>query len=152
MISTENIVHQSIEKHGKFLIPILEDIQEHYRYLPEDVLKIVAKELNIPLVDVYGVATFYQAFSLEPKGDHVITVCCGTACYIRGGAKILKTLSKELHVLPGKTTKDGKFTLETVNCLGCCASGPVVLIDGEINSGMTPQKILDKLNSMKACK
>ncbi len=149
IIIDETFLDKSIKKHGDFLIPILQDIQENYRYLPEECLIIVAERLQIPLIEVYGVATFYQSFSLIPKGEHIITVCLGTACYIRGGTNMVDVLTKELNIKPGETTKDKKFSLETVNCLGCCAIGPMVLIDGEYYGEMTPQKVIKLIKTLK---
>lgn len=149
IIIDETFLDKSIEKHGNFLIPILQDIQEKYRYLPEECLIIIAERLQIPLIEVYGVATFYQSFSLIPKGEHIITVCLGTACYIRGGTNMVDVLTKELNIIPGETTKDKKFSLETVNCLGCCAIGPMVLIDDEYYGEMTPPKVIKLIKTLK---
>ncbi len=149
IIIDETFLDKCIKKHDNFLIPILQDIQEKYRYLPEECLIIVAERLQIPLIEVYGVATFYQSFSLIPKGEHIITVCLGTACYIRGGTNMVDVLTKELNIKPGETTKDKKFTLETVNCLGCCAIGPMVLIDDEYYGEMTPQKVIKLIKTLK---
>lgn len=149
MTIEEAFIDKSIKKHGNFLIPILQDIQENYRYLPEEFLIQVAEKLQIPLIDVYGVATFYQSFSLVPKGEHIITVCLGTACYIRGGKKIVEILTSELDIEPGETTEDKKYSLETVNCLGCCAIGPMVLIDSEYYGEMTAQKIINLMKTLK---
>lgn len=149
IIIDETFFDKSIEKHGNFLIPILQDIQEKYRYLPEECLIIIAERLQIPLIEVYGVATFYQSFSLIPKGEHIITVCLGTACYIRGGTNMVDVLTKELNIKPGETTKDKKFSLETVNCLGCCAIGPMVLIDDEYYGEMTPPKVIKLIKTLK---
>ena len=146
--SAEAFVDSAIKTNGTFLIPILEAIQDQYRYLPEDMLKVVAQKLGKPYVDVYGVATFYQAFSLKPKGKHVITVCLGTACYVRGGAKIVDAISKQLKIAPGGTTEDKKFTFETVNCLGCCAIGPTVVIDGNFHGEMNSKKALHLLKKL----
>ncbi len=149
MVSPEAFVETCIKTNGTYLIPILESIQEHYKYLPEEALKAVARKLEKPFIDVYGVATFYQAFSLKPKGQHVITVCLGTACYVRGGAKIVDAISKELKIAPGGTTQDMKFTLETVNCLGCCAIGPTVVIDGKFHGEMNSKKVLNLLKKLE---
>lgn len=130
------------------LIPILQDIQEEYNWLPKETLEIVAKELGIPLMDVYGVVTFYRTFSLKPRGKHIITVCQGTACHVRGGHRIAETISRELGINSGETTDDLKFTLETVNCLGCCAIGPIVVVDGEYYGGMTSQKVASLLKKI----
>ncbi len=134
-----------IHKYGarkEALIPLLLDIQSHFNWLPEEVIREVAQRLQLPLIDVYGVATFYKAFSLKPRGKHLVTVCLGTACHVRGGQRIVEAISREFGIQPGETTKDMKFSLETVNCLGCCAIGPIVVIDGEYYGGMTPQKAL----------
>ena len=121
------------EKHedvGGGLIAILEDIQSTYSYLPEEALKKVADETKRSLVDVYGVATFYRSFSLKPRGKHLVSVCVGTACHVRGANNIVKDFEQQLGVKAGETTNDKEFTLETVNCLGACALGPVVVVDG----------------------
>jgi len=128
---------------------LLLDIQSHLNWLPEEVLREVAQRLQVPLIDVYGVATFYKAFSLKPRGKHLITVCLGTACHVRGGQRIAEAISRELGIQPGETTKDLKFSLETVNCLGCCAIGPIVVVDGEYYGGMTPQKALSLIKRIE---
>jgi NADH-quinone oxidoreductase subunit E len=133
-----------IEKHRtqkKALIAILQDIQAEYNYLPQDALRIVARTLGVPLIDVIGVATFYRAFSLKPRGRHVATVCLGTACHVRGGPKILEEFERRLGLKAGDTTSDGQFTLETVACLGCCAIGPVVVVDKEYFAHTTLGKV-----------
>jgi NADH:ubiquinone oxidoreductase subunit E len=132
---------------GGALIAILQDIQAEYNYLPPDLLKSVAEKLDIPLISVYGIATFYKAFSLKPRGKHLITVCLGTACHVRGAKRILGEVQKKLNVKVGETTEDKMFTLETVNCLGCCAIGPVMVVDGEYYGQTSTTKvdsILDK--------
>lgn len=130
------------------LIPILQDIQEEYNWLPKETLEIVARELDLSLTDVYGVITFYRTFSLKPRGKHIITVCQGTACHVRGGHRIAEAISRELGINSGETTEDLKFTLETVNCLGCCAIGPIVVVDGEYYGGMTSQKVASLLKKI----
>jgi len=145
----EAIIEKSIKKNGNFLIAVLQDIQEYYNYLPEECLIQVSKKLQIPLIEVYGVATFYQSFSLVPKGEHIIVVCLGTACYIRGGKKIVEALTKELNIEPGSITKDKKFSFETVSCLGCCAIGPMVLIDDAYYGEMTPKKVIRLIEELK---
>ena len=149
MVEEGKFIDSCLQKHGKFLIPILQEIQQYYNYLPEEMLRTVAEKMHIPFIDVYGVATFYQSFNLAPKGEHTITVCTGTACYIRGGPKIVEAVSRELKIEAGKTTDDMEFTLETVNCLGCCAIGPTVIVDGEYYGEMTAQKTLNLLRSLK---
>lgn len=133
-----------IDKHQgqkKSLIVILQDIQTEYNYLPEESLRFVAKALDIPLTDVVGVATFYRAFSLTPRGKHICTVCQGTACHVRGGPRILDEFERRLKIRAGQTTKDGQFTLETVACLGCCAIGPVVVVDRDYHAHTTVRNV-----------
>jgi NADH:ubiquinone oxidoreductase subunit E len=125
----------------KALISILQDIQEEYNYLPQDALRIVSETTGIPLIDIIGVATFYRAFSLEPRGRHFVTVCMGTACHVRGGLKILEEFEKKLNIKAGETTEDRQFSLQTVACLGCCAIGPVVVIDDEYYAQTTIRKV-----------
>jgi NADH-quinone oxidoreductase subunit E len=135
----KHIKKYSSEK--KALISILQDIQEEYNYLPQEALRIVSKTLGVPLINIIGVATFYRAFSLEPRGKHLITVCLGTACHVRGGPKILDEFEKKLNIEAGETSKDGQFSLETVACLGCCAIGPVVVVDGNYHAQTTIRNV-----------
>ena len=121
---------------GHGLITILEAIQRRYGYLPERALRTVGERTGRSLVDVYGVATFYRSFSLEPRGKHLISACLGTACHVRGAARIVETLERELGIKAGETTPDRQFTLQTVNCLGACALGPVVVVDGHYFSNV----------------
>ncbi|MBP7162527.1 MAG: NAD(P)H-dependent oxidoreductase subunit E [Candidatus Omnitrophica bacterium] len=144
-----SFVEECVKTHGRFLIPILQDIQSEYNYLSEDSMRIVSEKLDIPLRDVYGVASFYQAFSFTPKGKHIIIVCLGTACHVRGGAAIADALSRELNIKPGETSQDSMFTLETVNCLGCCAIGPIVVMDGEYHGQMNASKAVKLVQSIK---
>ncbi|MBU7028133.1 MAG: NADH-quinone oxidoreductase subunit NuoE [Theionarchaea archaeon] len=123
------------------LISILLDIQDEYNYLPEDALTVVAEKLGIPLINVYSVATFYKVFSLTPRGKHLINVCVGTACHVRGGRRIVERIEKLLDLDVGETTEDMQFTLETVRCLGACALGPVVVVDGEYHGHMSTKKV-----------
>ena len=129
----ERHVKDIIDKHrGErgAVISILEDIQNRYHYLPEDTLRTVARETGRSLVDIYGVATFYRLFSLKPRGKHLISVCKGTACHVRGAPSVAGEFSRLLGIESGGTTEDNEITLETVNCMGACALGPVVVVDG----------------------
>jgi NADH-quinone oxidoreductase subunit E len=137
---------ETIERNGSngSLISMLEEIQAQYRYLPRDAMILVSEGLGVPLSQVYSVATFYHSFSLVPRGKHTICVCTGTACHVRGAVQVLERLETRLGVAPGGTTRDREFTLETVNCLGCCALGPVVVVDNEYEGQMTTRKV-DKL-------
>ncbi len=133
-----------IDKHKrqrKNLIAILLDIQKVHNYLPEKALCLVAEALDMSLCDVIGVATFYRAFSLTPRGKHTCLVCLGTACHVRGGPKILEEVERKLDIEAGQTTEDGNFTLETVACLGCCAIGPVLVVDGEYYGNASITKV-----------
>lgn len=123
------------------LISILQDIQAEYHYLPEEALRHVAKRLNLPLIQVYGVATFFKAFSLKPKGRHQCVVCTGTACHVRGASRVLEELERKLDIKSGDTTDDMEYSLETVNCVGACALGPMVIIDGEYYGVMNSAKV-----------
>jgi NADH-quinone oxidoreductase subunit E/NADP-reducing hydrogenase subunit HndA len=115
-----------------YMVPILQDVQEAFNWLPENALTYISQRLNVPLGQIYRLASFYDAFSLTPRGEHVIRVCMGTACYVKGANRILEAFQRELGIGPDQITSDGKFTLETVNCLGCCGQSPVVTIDEEI--------------------
>ncbi len=133
-----------ISKHGadqRALISLLLDIQDQFYYLPQDALERVAEKVNLPSVQVYQVARFYKAFSLEPRGKHLLTVCLGTACHVRGGDRLIDQIGRLLQVTPGETTEDKLFTLHAVNCLGCCALGPVMVVDGTYYGKMGATKI-----------
>lgn len=114
------------------LIPILHEAQKVYGYLPMEVQEIIADELEIPLTEVYGVATFYSQFTLTPKGKYKIGVCLGTACYVRGAQKIIEKLSEELGIEVGETTEDGKYTLEATRCVGACGLAPVLMVNDDV--------------------
>ncbi len=122
------------------LIAILQDVQEKYNWLPQEALKLVSEKLCVPLIDVYSVATFYRAFKLVQPGKHNITVCLGTACHVRGAPTVLNRFEERLNISAGQTTPDHRVSLETVNCLGCCALAPVVVVDGKYNAQTTIQK------------
>ena len=121
------------------LIGILQDIQKELNYVPEEALRLVAEKMQVPLSQVYSIATFYKAFSLEPRGRHLISVCMGTACHVRGGVQILDKLARDLEIEPGGTTPDKRFSLEEVRCLGCCGLAPVIMIDENTFGRLTPE-------------
>jgi NADH-quinone oxidoreductase subunit E len=131
------------------LISILQDVQSEYRYLPESILKLVARKLGLPLIQVYGVATFFKAFSLKPRGKHLLSVCLGTACHVRGAPAVLDEVERKLCIEPGETSEDMQFTLETVNCLGACALGPIMVVDGEYHGQIVPGKVQATINRYK---
>ena len=133
-------IDQLVEKYHSdpsYLIQVMLEIQEEHNWLPKEALERVADKLSVPMTRVMHIATFYKAFSLEPRGRHIVQVCMGTACHVRGAQRILDELERRLGVAAGATTKDGRFTLETVNCLGACALGPIVAVDGEFHGSMT---------------
>ena len=134
------IVGKHQDAHGG-LIAILTDVQKACGYLPKEALRIVAQETGSPLIDIYGVATFYDAFSLEPRGKHLASVCTGTACHVRGAPGVLREFEKELEVEAGQTTDDRMFTLNTVHCLGACALGPVAVVDGEYHRNVGESRV-----------
>jgi NADH-quinone oxidoreductase subunit E len=138
--SVEAIVDKYQRDKGQ-LVSILQDIQAEYHYLPKDVLVRVCELIDIPLSQIYSVATFFRAFSLKPRGRHLINVCLGTACHVRGATKILEKVERELGISRGETTDDLRFTLETVNCLGCCALGPVMVVDDEYHGKLPVSKV-----------
>jgi NADH-quinone oxidoreductase subunit E len=131
------------------LLAVLEEVQNHYLYLPRDVLILVSERLDVPLSQVYGVATFYNAFSLEPQGRHKFQVCTGTACHVRGAMHVLDRLETKLGIQAGQTSADLEYTLETVNCLGACALGPIVVADGEYAGQMAATRVDALLKRMR---
>ena len=139
----ENLIESYIDKKEQ-LISLLQDVQAEFNYIPQDVLVRISQKLEMPLSQIFSVATFFQAFSLKPRGRHTITVCLGTACHIRGGQRLVDKIERDYDLKPGETTEDMRFSLETANCLGCCALGPVMVVDGKYESKVTPDK-LDKI-------
>lgn len=139
----ENLIESYIDKKEQ-LISLLQEVQAEFNYIPQDVLVRISQKLEIPLSQIFSVATFFQAFSLKPRGRHTITVCLGTACHIRGGQRLVDKIERDYDLKPGETTEDMRFSLETANCLGCCALGPVMVVDGKYESKVTPDK-LDKI-------
>ncbi|MFC1666617.1 NAD(P)H-dependent oxidoreductase subunit E [Candidatus Omnitrophota bacterium] len=123
------------------VICMLQEIQNKHNYLPKKDLERITKKLNIPLSQTYSLATFYKAFSLKPRGKFLISVCMGTACHVRGAEKILGEIQRTLKIKPGQTSEDQKFTLETVNCLGACALGPLMVVNGEYYGSMNAKKV-----------
>ena len=132
------------------ILPILQDINKKFHWLPQGTLQRVSDVLDIPFSRVFRIATFYNVFSLKPQGKHIIRVCMGTACHVKGGARILESLERELDVQSGSTTDDRRFTLEAVRCLGCCGLAPAVTINEDVYGGMTPQKIIKALDKYPA--
>ncbi len=150
-------VDSIISKYGKdqsVIISILQEVQKEYRYLPQDVLEYISQVMDISSAKIYGIATFYEYFSLEPKGKYIIKICDGTACHVRKSIPILEALKKELSLTEGKTTTDDLlFTVETVSCLGACGLAPVLTINEKVYGSMTPESTLEVLNELRGeCK
>jgi NADH-quinone oxidoreductase subunit E len=144
----EIILRHSSEK--KELINIIQEIQKEYRYLPEDILEYIADKLDISHAKIYGVATFYENFSLEPKGKNIIKICDGTACHVRKSIPILNAIRKELSLTEKKrTTDDFLFTVETVSCLGACGLAPVITVNEQVYPKMTPEAVIELIKNIK---
>ncbi len=131
------------------LIEVLQDIQEQFGYISREAMTTISKELGVPLMEVYSVASFYKAFSLKPRGKNVITICTGTACHVRGSNLILSQAAGQLDVEPGEMTSDGQFTIENVNCVGACALAPVVTENGNCHHHMSPAKLRKMIKTLE---
>jgi len=137
-------VDQLLSRHPRepsSLVNVLHDLEGEFRYLPEEALRQTALHLNLSCSQVFGVATFFEGFQLKPRGKHLCTVCMGTACHVRGAPRLLDELERELKVKSGGTTEDWLVTLQEVNCVGACALGPLIIVDGEYHGNMTPSKL-----------
>ncbi len=145
-------VHEIIDRYGAARtasLAVLQDIQREYNYLPREALELTAERLCMPVGEVYSMATFFKAFSLEPRGDHICKVCLGTACHVGGGPRILEQMERDLGINAGDTTPDGKFSVEAVRCVGACALSPVVILDEHIHGNMTAPKASKLISSVR---
>ena len=145
------IVTQIVERYegdAGMLIPMMQDLQAEYGYLPAEQLRAIAEELKVPLTRVYGVAMFYSSFRLAPKGAHEVTLCMGTVCHLKGAPRISEAICQEYGIEPGGTTSDRLFTLQAVNCVGACALAPVMIVDGKYYDGVTPDSALEILGAL----
>lgn len=131
------------------LIQILNEVQEHYGYVPMEVQKEISEFLDVPMAEIYGVVTFYSRFSLEPQGKYKISVCLGTACFVKGSQKIMDRLTEKLGIGPGETTKDGLFTIEQTRCVGACGLAPVFTVNGEVYGKATVKKLDEVIEKLK---
>ncbi len=131
------------------LIEVLQDVQEQYDYIPREAMQVVSRELGVPVIEVYRVASFYKAFRLKPAGKHVLTFCTGTACHVRGAKLLVNQATSQLGIEPGEVTPDGLFSIEQVNCLGACALGPIVVENGTYHHHMTPAKLRKLIESLR---
>lgn len=150
-ISEKNLsrIVSSSDAQQKELIQILHHVQEEFGFIPPEAITAVARHLKISESEIFGVLTFYRAFSLEPKGEYTVTVCMGTACHVRGGPQIVDEFERKLDLEVGQTSPDRTFSLETVNCLGCCAIGPVVVVNQEYHSNVTVKKVENIIKKYK---
>ena len=146
MKKLDGIIKKHRQKKGS-LIGLLQDITDELGYLPEKTLEEVSETLRVPLSHLYGLSTFYASFRLEPMGKHHCSICVGTACHVRGASRVVEAVERELDIKAGETTPDGKFTMETVNCLGACALGPLVVIDDEYYGNMDGRKVIKLLKN-----
>ena len=142
-------VIEKYQKEGGTLIGLLQDVVALYRYLPEEALELLSERLGIPLSKFYTLATFFKSFRLEPMGEYHVCVCVGTACHVNGAQKIVDSLERDLKIKAGETTENKKFTLETVNCLGACALGPLIVVNGEYQSKMDQNKTKKMLTKLQ---
>ena len=151
-LALDQLVEERFNNDKENLIMILQAIQAQYNYLPRPALAYLSEKIEVPLSRIYGVATFYSTFSLEPRGKNIISICLGTACHVRGAGKVLERIEDTLHVKNGKTTRDGRFTLESVRCIGCCSLGPVVKINEDVHGRIASEdltQILDHYGESK---
>jgi len=151
MTSEEKLIEEVIGRYdgeAGMLIPMMQDLQAEWGYLPADQLRRLARRLGVPVSRVYAVAMFYASFRLAPKGLHEVTLCVGTVCHLKGAGEIAKMISTEFRVEPGGTTPDGLFSFQPVNCLGACAVAPVMIVDGEYHGELTCQSVRDILQSL----
>ena len=135
----DTIIEEQFSGDKENLIMILQEIQKKYNYLPQASLIYLSEKIGVPISKIFGVGTFYSTFSLEPRGKHIISVCLGTACHVRGAEKVRENIQETLNIRDGQTTEDMRFTLESVRCLGCCSLGPVVRIDDDIHGRITSE-------------
>ena len=147
IMELDHIIGEEYGNDKENLIMILQAIQRRYNYLPKVALTYLSAKLGLPFSKIYGVATFYSTFSLEPRGRHIISVCLGTACHVRGAERIRERINETLHIANGETTPDMRFTLESVRCIGCCSLGPVFKIDEDMHARIPTDKVVQILDS-----
>ena len=152
-ISRVDSIVDVYESSAASLLAIMQDIQDEARYLPREAMERVSERLGVPIARVYQMATFFESFHLEPRGKHICTVCMGTACHVRGAKRLVEELERDFEVPSGGTTSDMMFTIEEVNCVGACALGPLVIIDGDYHGNMSSgklQKVVKKIKKTEA--
>lgn len=146
----DRVINDDFGKNRENLIMMMQAIQKHYRFLPRPALNYLSEAVEIPLTKIYEIATFYASFSLEPKGKHIVCVCTGTACHLKGSGKMVEHITSQTGIGPGKTTADMKLTLETVNCVGACAVAPVIVVDEKYYPEATLSTVINFLDQVKA--
>lgn len=139
-LELDNIIENEFRSDRENLIMMLQAIQRRYNYLPKPSLSYLSEKVGVPLSQIYGIATFYATFSLEPRGRNLITVCLGTACHVRGAKRVHERIKEHLHIHDGQTTEDRRFTLESVRCIGCCSLGPVVKVNEDVHARLSPDE------------
>lgn len=147
------IIQEIVSHYGGdigMLIPMMQDLQAKFGFLPAGALRRLAKQLELPLTRIYGVATFYSSFRLTPRGQHEVTLCMGTVCYLKGSGRISEAICEEYQIEPGGTTSDRLFSLQAVNCVGACALAPVMIIDGKYHDHVTPESALKIIHGLQA--
>jgi NADH-quinone oxidoreductase subunit E len=148
MSNIDTIIEQ-YDKAPSALLAIMQDVQDQERYLPREAMDRIAEQLEVPVARVYQMATFFESFHLEPRGKHICTVCMGTACHVRGASRLVEELERDLDIPSGQTTEDLLFTIEEVNCVGACALGPLVIIDGDYHGTMTSDRLGKVVKKMR---
>ncbi len=146
LAKVDEVIDRYVGEEG-VLIQLLLDVQSELNWIPKEAIERISERLEIPVSQIYRVASFYKAMSLTPRGKHIVSVCLGTACHVRGGPRVMDKVRDILDIGPSETAPDMKFTLERVNCLGCCALGPVMVVDGEYHGKMIPGKVAEILKS-----
>ena len=149
-LELDDIIEKQFHNDKENLIMILQAIQHRYNYLPGPALKYLSEKISVPLTQIYGVGTFYSTFSLEPRGNNIISVCLGTACHVRGADRVRDRIKETLHIKEGQTTEDRQFTFESVRCIGCCSLGPVIKINEDIHGRINSEKVKQILSEYEA--
>ena len=145
-LELDSIIEDEFGKDKENLIMIMQAIQNRYNYLPRPSLAYLSEKVGVPLSRIYGIATFYATFSLEPRGRNLVTVCLGTACHVRGANRVHERIRENLQIQDGQTTEDRRFTLESVRCIGCCSLGPVVKINEDVHARLSPDQVAKTLD------
>ncbi len=141
LMKLDTLIEEKFDNNPEALVMVLQEVNTEYNYVPEAALRYVAEKLDVPLSKVYGVATFYKAFHLQPRGRHIISQCVGTACHVRGAMRIKGKIESRLAIKEGQNTEDMRYTFETVRCIGCCSLGPVVKIDDDVYSNVEQDQV-----------